>query len=181
MNLLARTGTMWIVRGIASVVFGLLTLLRPASSIAAIVILFGAYALVDGAFLLGFAFRHEGPKAQYVVAGLLGLVAGAVTFMFPGLTAISLYILIGAWAMSAGIAEIVIAISMRKEAVNVGGLTLAGVLSLACGVALLALPMAGVIALLGLVAAYAIVNGVFLVGAGFRIHNLTRPLSAPQG
>ncbi len=169
---------MWIVRGIASVLFGLLTLMRPGASIAAIVLLFGIYALADGGLLLGFAFRYEGAKAPYVVRGLLSIAAGVLTFIFPGLTAISLYVLIGAWAIAAGAAELALAIVIRKEAPSVGGLVLAGILSIACGAALLALPLAGVLALLGLVAAYAIVNGAVLISAGIRIHNLVRPLSA---
>src|SRR5690349_21264192 len=87
MNILAKAGTIWVIRGIASVVFGVLTLLRPGASIAALVLLYGAYALVDGAFLLGFAFRKIGPKGHYIVSGLLSVAAGALTFMFPGWTA----------------------------------------------------------------------------------------------
>lgn len=178
MNALARTWSVWIVRGIASVLFGVLTLLRPGASISAIVLLFGVYSLADGALLLGFAFRYQGRKAPYLIRGLLSIAAGSITFVFPGLTAISLYVLVGAWAISAGIAEIAIAIALRNEALNASGVFVAGALSLACGVALLALPMAGVIALLGLIAAYAIVNGVALISAGIRIHKLVGPLSA---
>jgi uncharacterized membrane protein HdeD (DUF308 family) len=178
MNALARTWTVWIARGIASVLFGVLTLLSPGASIGAIVLLFGAYALADGAMLLGFAFRYPGPKTPYVIRGLLSVVAGVLTFVFPGLTAISLYVIIGAWAISAGIAEIAIAITIRGEVPSVTGIVVAGVLSLACGVALLALPMAGVIALVSLIAAYAIVNGVALIVAGARIHKLVGSLSA---
>jgi uncharacterized membrane protein HdeD (DUF308 family) len=61
-------------KGIASVIFGVLTLLRPGASLAALVLLHGVYALVDGAFLFGFAFRHEGPKAHYVMSGILSVL-----------------------------------------------------------------------------------------------------------
>jgi uncharacterized membrane protein HdeD (DUF308 family) len=178
MNALARTWSMWVVRGIASVLFGVITLVKPGASIAAIVFLFGIYALADGALLVGFGSRYEGPKGPYIVRGLLSLAAGVLTFVYPGATAVSLYILIGLWAVAAGIAEIALAIAIRKEATNVAGLTVSGVLSLACGVALLALPMAGVVALLGVVAAFAIFNGVALIIAGFRVHSFFRALSA---
>jgi uncharacterized membrane protein HdeD (DUF308 family) len=178
MGALERTWKLWIVRGIASVLFGVITLVRPGASIAAMVLLFGIYALADGALLLGFAARYAGRKSPYVVRGLISVGAGMLTFIFPGLTALSLYVLIGAWAITAGVAELVIAITIRKEAINVSGLVLAGILSLVCGVGLLVLPVAGVIALLGLIAAYAMLNGVVLIVAGVRIHNLVRPLSA---
>src|ERR1700690_1139984 len=176
MDLLARTWGMWVARGIASILFGVLTVVWPRASIAAIVILFGVYALADGAVLLGFAFRAEGRKAAYVLRGLLSVAAGIVTFLYPGLTALSLYVLIGVWALAAGAAELAIAFAIRKGVANVGGLVFAGVLSFACGIALLALPLAGMVALVGLIAGYAIVNGVVLITAGVRIHNLFGPL-----
>jgi uncharacterized membrane protein HdeD (DUF308 family) len=172
MDLLARSWGIWVVRGIASILFGVLTFVWPGVSIAAIVLMFGVYAFADGALLLSFGFRFGRRKAPYVVRGLLSIAAGLLTFINPGLTALSLYVLVGAWALTAGAAELAIAFAIRNEAASVGGLVLAGILSIACGVALLALPLAGVIALLGLITAYAIVNGIALVTAGVRIHRL---------
>lgn len=172
MELLARSWGIWVVRGIASILFGILTVVWPGVSIAAIVLMFGVYALADGVLLLSFGFRLPEGKAPYVVRGLLSVAAGLITFMYPALTALSLYILIGAWAITAGAAELAIAFAIRKEASNVVGLVLAGLLSIACGIALLALPLAGVIALIGLVAAYATLNGIVLITAGVRIHHL---------
>ena len=175
MNALTRTWAMWIVRGIASLLFGALVLARPGASIAAIVFVYGVYALADGALLLSFGFRHEGRKTPYIVRGLLSVAAGVVAFLFPGLTALSLYLLIGAWAITGGIAELTMATIIRKDfGASMGPLFLAGALSLACGIALLALPMAGVVALLGLIAIYAMINGAVLVVVGVRIHGFTR-------
>jgi uncharacterized membrane protein HdeD (DUF308 family) len=178
MNALARTWSIWIVRGFASVIFGVLTILQPGASIAAIVLVYGLYALVDGALLLGFAFRHEGQKAPYVIRGLISIAAGLVAFLLPGPTALAFYVLIGAWAVTAGAAELAIAIAIRKDGFRVSGLVVAGLLSLACGVALLVLPVAGVVALISVIAAYAIINGVALVVAGVRIRRLTKPMAA---
>jgi uncharacterized membrane protein HdeD (DUF308 family) len=177
MNALAKMDKILIVRGIASVAFGLLTVLSPGSSVAALVLLYGAYALVDGAVLLGFGFRTEQSKWPYIVRGLVSVAAGVLTFVYPGLSAVSLYILIGAWAISAGAVELGIALAVRKE-MSVGGLVFAALLSVASGIALLALPAAGVIALVSLIAAYAIVNGFALLFAGIRLHQLARPMTA---
>lgn len=178
MDSLSRTWGMWIVRGIASVLFGVITLLRPGASIAAIVLVYGVYALADGGLLLGFGYRTQGPKTPYILRGLVSVAAGAVALVYPGLTAISLYILVGLWAIAAGATELALAVVIRKEATSVGGLALAGVLSLACGVALLALPLAGVAALLGVIAAYALIQGAFLIAAGIRIHSFGQALRA---
>jgi uncharacterized membrane protein HdeD (DUF308 family) len=178
MNIIGKTGRIWIVRGVASVLFGVLTLLRPGTSLAALVLLYGAYALADGAFLLGFAARHEGPKAHYVISGLLSVAAGAFTFIYPAFTAIALYFLIGAWAIMTGAAVLALAFALRHSEVRAPGLAFAGVLSIVCGFALTALPAAGVVALFGLVTAYAIINGLFLIGAGIRMQHWAQPLPA---
>ncbi len=178
MELLARSWGIWVVRGIASILFGVFTIVWPGASIAAIVLMFGVYALADGALLLSFGLRLRDRKAPYVVRGLVSVAAGVLTFVYPGLTALSLYILVGAWALTAGAAELAIAFAIRKEAANVVGLVFAGILSMACGVALLALPLAGMIALIGLIAAYAMLNGIVLITAGVRIHNLFGPADA---
>jgi len=100
-----------------------------------------------------------------------------LAFLLPGLTALSFYILIGAWAVSAGVAELAIAITVRRQFdTSVSGLVIVGILSLLCGVLALSLPAAGVITLLGLIATYAIVNGLILVAVGVRIHGLSRAL-----
>jgi uncharacterized membrane protein HdeD (DUF308 family) len=178
MELLAKSWGIWVVRGIASILFGAVTLVWPGASIAAIVLMFGVYALADGALLLSFGLRLPDGKAPYVARGLISVAAGVLTFIYPGLTALSLYVLVGAWALTAGAAELAIAFAIRKEAANVVGLVLAGLLSMACGVAFLALPLAGLIALVGLIAAYAMLNGIVLIAAGMRIHNLFRPAGA---
>lgn len=172
MELLARSWGIWVVRGVASILFGVATIVWPGASIAAIVLMFGVYAVADGALLLSFGLRLPDGKAPYVVRGLLSVAAGVVTFIYPGLTALSLYLLVGVWALTAGAAELAIAFAIRKEAANVVGLVFAGLLSMACGVALFALPLAGIVALIGLIAAYATLNGIILITAGVRIHNL---------
>ena len=176
MTTLARAWSTWVVRGIVSILFGALTIIRPGASLALIVLLYGLFALFDGAVLLGFAFRTDGRKAPYVWRGLVSVAAGAIAIFYPGLTAMSLYILIGFWAIAAGITELVVASQVRREGLSVGSLVFAGLLAMACGVALLILPGAGMVAVLAVVAAFAIVNGVALITAGVRIHSLTHAL-----
>jgi uncharacterized membrane protein HdeD (DUF308 family) len=165
---------MWIGRGIASVIFGVLTIMQPGASIGALVFIYGVYALVDGALLLGFAFRHQGRKGPYIGRGLLSIAAGLAALLLPGPTALAFYLLIGAWAVIAGVAELAIAVALRKDGFRVVEIAVAGVLSLLCGVALLALPAAGVVALVSLIAAYAVINGAALIAGGIRIRGLAR-------
>ena len=174
MNTLSRTSGMWVVRGIASLLFGALTIARPGASIAALVFMYGVFALAEGALLVAFGARQRKGKAPFVVRGLVSAAAGVVALMLPGSTAVALYVLIGCWAIVSGAAEISIAIAARKEGARVGVLVAGGVFSVACGVALLALPAAGFLALVGLVAAYAIFNGILSIVVGVGIHQLAR-------
>ena len=174
MNKLSKTWGIWIARGIASIVFAVLMWMRPGASLTALVLVFGAYALAEGLILLGVAAQIEGPRAPYIVRGLLGVAAGAVTFAYPGLTAASLYLLIGVWAIACGATELAVAFALGGGESSVRWLGATGLLSVACGIALLALPLAGVLALVGFIAAYALVAGVAFVTVGIRIHRFAR-------
>ncbi len=176
MTTLARSWGTWVIRGIVSILFGVLTIFRPGTSVALIVLLFGIFALCDGAVLLSFAFRTDGRKAPYVWRGIVSIAAGLIALFLPGVTALSLYFLIGAWAIVAGVTELVVAAQMRKDGLNVGGLVFAGALAIAFGIALIAMPQFGAVALLGLIAGFAIVEGVALISSGVRIHSLTQAL-----
>src|SRR5262245_35907765 len=103
----------WIIRGIASILFGVLTWLMPLASLEALVLVFGIYAVVDGIAVLTAAWRVGTGRWMYVLRGVLGIVAGLVTFAWPAATAVSLYILIGVWALACGVAEIAGAFMLR--------------------------------------------------------------------
>jgi uncharacterized membrane protein HdeD (DUF308 family) len=88
-----------------------------------LVLLFGAFALIDGATALGAAFSGSAKPAPtwwLVLVGLLGIAAGIVTFLWPGMSAILLALFIGAWAVAHGIFEIIGAIKLRKETITSG-------------------------------------------------------------
>lgn len=164
--------SIWIVRGIASIVFGVLTWLLPLTALAALVLVFGFYAIVDGVTILALAWRIVTGRWAYIVRGVLGIAAGVVTFMWPVATAISLYVLIGVWALACGVMEIAASIMLSKRISQPGMLAFTGVVTSIFGVILLARPLVGVTALLGLVIAYAFVHGIGLIGVGLRIHQL---------
>ena len=177
----------WVValRGVLAIVFGILTALMPGITLFALVMLFGAYALVDGGFAIVTALRRrggEGPWRTLLLEGLVGVAAGVISFVWPGLTALALVYLIGVWAVFTGVLEIVAAIRLRRLIKGEVWLALTGVLSVAFGVLVLWAPGTGALALVLWIGAYAIVFGILLLALAFRLRGLRGelPLAAPH-
>lgn len=170
---LARNWWALAIRGAAAIIFGLLTFVLPGVTLAVLLILFGAYAIVDGIFNLLAAFRGgragERPRWLLGLEGLVSIAAGIVAFAMPGLTALVLVYVIATWAVITGVLEIVAAIRLRQEISNEWWLVASGVLSVIFGLLLFAAPGAGALALVFWIGAYAIVFGALLVGLAFRL------------
>ena len=188
MATIERTETWWslvwwtvVLRGLAAIAFGVLAFVWPGISLAALVLLFGAYAFVDGIFNLVDAFSANsrgGRRWVAVLQGLVGLGAGIVTFLMPALTMVALLSLVAAWALLTGALEIAMAIRLRKVITHEWLMVLSGVLSIALGIALIIFPIAGLLALILWISAYAIVFGALLLALGFKLRRRERDLGA---
>jgi len=177
--LVVYTSSWWalILRGLAAIAFGVLAFVWPHITLTALVFLWGAYALVDGAFAIAAGVKSHGENKRWwvlLLEGILGVAAGLVAFLVPAITALVLLILIAAWAMVTGAFEIAAAIQLRKYIKGEWLLALAGVASVLFGLALLFNPVAGALAVVWLIGAYSIVFGVLLIVLGVRLHNLVR-------
>jgi uncharacterized membrane protein HdeD (DUF308 family) len=169
-----ETGHWWAlaIRGAIAILFGLAALLRPDIALAALILLFGAYALVDGVFAIVGVFggtRSGTPRWLLLLEGVVGILAGIIAFVNPGLTAIALLYLVAAWAVVTGIAEIATAIRLRQEMTGEWALILGGILSVIFGLLLAVLPGVGILSLIWLIGIYAIVFGVLMLIAAFRV------------
>jgi uncharacterized membrane protein HdeD (DUF308 family) len=174
---LARNWWVVVLRGVAGIVFGLLTFVAPGISIAALVLLFGAYALVDGVLTLVTAIRQHGEADRWwlvVLQGVTGIGVGVLTFLWPGVTALALLYLIAAWSLVTGGLEIAAAIRLRKVITHEWLLILSGILSVALGILLVLFPGPGALALVLWVGAYALVSGILLVVLGVRLRSWGR-------
>jgi uncharacterized membrane protein HdeD (DUF308 family) len=177
MNLLARNWGWMLLRGAAALIFGLLTLFNPGITLVVLVILFGAYALVDGIFTIisAIANRREEPHwAALLINGLISLAVGIVTFAWPGITTFALLYLIAAWALITGIVEIVTAVRLRQMMRGEWLLILAGVLSIVFGLLLFVAPGAGALTVVLWIGAYAVVFGILLIILAFRLRSWLR-------
>jgi uncharacterized membrane protein HdeD (DUF308 family) len=173
----AEAGHWWALalRGAIAILFGLAALLRPGIALEALILLFGAYALVDGVFsIVGiFGGTQSGtPRWLLLIEGVAGILAGLIAFVMPQLTAILLLYLIAAWAIVTGISEIATAIRLRNEIRGEWAVIAGGVLSVIFGVLLAVIgPVAGLFSLIWLIGIYAVAFGIMLLIAGFRVRS----------
>ena len=169
---LAQNWWVFLVRGLVAIVFGLVALAWPGATLVTLVLFYGVFALIDGVFAVIAAVRGKGGKGSrwwLSFVGLLGIVAGLVTYFSPGLTALALLVVIGIWALMYGMVEIVGAIRLRKEIDNEWLLMMHGALAVLFGLMALFRPGAGALALIWLIASFAFASGVLLIALAFRL------------
>jgi uncharacterized membrane protein HdeD (DUF308 family) len=169
-------------RGLAAVIFGIVAFAWPGITLEALMIVFGAYAVVGGAFTVGAALAGDSSdKWWYVLEGILSIAVGVIAWLFPGVTALTLVLLISALAIITGILEVVAAIGLRKVISNEWVMVLSGLASVVFGVLIAIWPREGALAIIWVIGAYAIVFGALLIVLGFRLrsvgHDLERAMS----
>jgi uncharacterized membrane protein HdeD (DUF308 family) len=177
---LARNWGWVALRGVVAILFGILALVWPGSALAAIVILFGAYAFADGVFALVALFRGAGREGRFwvlVLEAIVGIGIGVLTIARPAVTGLALLYYVGIWAVLTGVLEIIAAIRLRKEITGEWWLALAGVASVAFGVLLFAAPGSAALAIAIWIGVYAIIFGVFLLMLAFRLRKFHEVLS----
>jgi uncharacterized membrane protein HdeD (DUF308 family) len=168
---LARNWWLILLRGICAILFGVLTFIWPGVTLLTLVLLYGAYAFVDGVLAVWAALVVGKTDARWwlLVIGLLGIAVGLVTVLMPGITALILLLFIAAWAIVIGVMQIIGAIRLRKEIDNEWMLIASGVLSVLFGVILVVQPGAGALGLLFVIGIYAVIYGVMLVSLALRL------------
>ncbi len=171
LQLLAKNWWMFLLKGLAGVVFGLIAFAWPGITLVMLVLLCGAYIGVVGVLELIAAIRGGtiAPRWWLAVAGLAAIAASAMTFLTPGITALLLIYIVGVWALVHGIFEIIGAIQIRKLITNEWALILSGLLSALFGIAVLLRPGAGAVGLVWVIGAYALAVGLLLIGLSFRL------------
>jgi uncharacterized membrane protein HdeD (DUF308 family) len=182
---LARYWWVVAVRGVAAVLFGLMAIVWPAITVTVLVLLFGAYALVDGVLALVTAtFRGrsaEGRRLWLALEGVAGVLTGVITFLWPGITTLVLLWLIAAWLLVTGVLEVVAAVRLRREMRGEWLLALSGVLSVVFGILLIVWPTAGAVTVVWLIGIYAMVFGVALIALSLRLRKSYQGGAAAAG
>jgi uncharacterized membrane protein HdeD (DUF308 family) len=173
----------WILllRGVAAILFGVLCFAQPGLSLTTMVLMFGAYTLVDG--VVGVVAAIAGRKEiedwwVLLLWGLVSIATGILTFAAPSITALILLFYIAAWAIASGVLQIALAIRIRKEIEGEWFLIAAGVLSVLIGLALMANPGEGALAVVWLIGGYAIAFGLVLAFLAFSLRRFGKRVAS---
>ena len=176
---LAENWWLLLLRGIAAIAFGLLAFSWPGLTLLTLVLMWGIYAIADGILALWAAIASKGgeiaPRWWLAVVGIAGILAGALAFVWPGMTALVLLMFIASWAIVIGVLQIWGAIRLRKEIEGEWLLGLSGVLSVAFGVIMFTQPGAGALAVVWLIGWFAILAGCVYIGLAFQLKKHKRP------
>ena len=172
---------MFVVRGVLAALFGVFAFVWPQQTIAALVLVFGATALVDG--VLGVAAAIAGRSLTpswwvLLLQGLLGIGTGVVTLVNPAITTVALLISIAVWAIGLGLLQVVAAIRLRRDITGEWWVALAGIAGVVFGILLLRHPAEGALAVLWLIGSYALVWGAMLMLGGIDLHRLHKQAAA---
>lgn len=174
-QIVADNWWMLLIRGIIAILFGIAAFAWPGLTLLTLTLLWGAYAIVDGIFALWAGVTGRGASGGMrwwlAIVGVIGVIAGIVTFVAPAAVMVALLLYIAIWAIIVGVMEIWGAVWLRREIENEWWLALAGALTAIFGVILLFEPTAGALGLVWLIAAYGIVVGIVLIGLAFRLRS----------
>jgi uncharacterized membrane protein HdeD (DUF308 family) len=160
-------------RGAAAILFAVLAFAAPWATATVLILFFGAYALIDGIFAFVAAeraARRHGRSWPLVIEGTLNILVALIVLVFPGVALVALIYVIAFWAIFSGVALVYAGIALLRMNGHLL-VSLGGVLSIVLGVALLMQPGAGIVALSWWLGIYALLFGIVLICAAFRLRN----------
>ena len=168
------TSTSLILLGILAVIVGIIAIAWPGVTILALVILFAVYAFMDAGLQAARAFnsRAAGPVVGHLLLGLIDLAAGVIALAWPAPTAFVLVIVVAAWALAGGFAEIFAGFQIGESAGTRAMFVLAGLVSVLFGVLLFARPGVGAVTLALLFGLYALIYGFSQITVGIQVRHL---------
>jgi uncharacterized membrane protein HdeD (DUF308 family) len=172
------SGLWWAIalRALAAILLGIIAIFMPGPTLAAIVIVFGIYAIIDGILAIVAAVRGFRRKERWwpmLLEGLVGIAAGAIAIFWPGIGALALTYLVAAWALVTGAFEIAAAIRLRKVISGEWLLLIAGLLSIVLAVLVALYPGTGALLLVWWLGVYAFAYGVVSLVLALRLRTWT--------
>ena len=176
--MLKSLSTSLIARGILAVVVGIIALAWPSVTVLALVILFAIYAFIAAGLqaVRAFSSRNAGPVIGHLLLGLVDLAAGAFALAWPGPTALVLVLIVGVWAIIAGLVEFFAAFASGEPAGTRAMFILGRLVTVVFGVVLCARPGLGAITLALLFGLFNLIFGIWMLVQGIELRRTNKTL-----
>jgi uncharacterized membrane protein HdeD (DUF308 family) len=163
-RMFARIWRLLALRGVVAIIFAFVLLVWPDIGLSAMTIVVGAFAIASG-FVSGVAaWALPGAASHRLWLGfnsVVGLAVGVGVLVWPDLSAKALLYAIAIWAIATGVTELYAAFALPLSGARTVLTAVSGIVMAAFGVVMFVEPDEGAIALLALVAAFALVRGTF--------------------
>lgn len=178
-NVIDRFRKYWwlfLIRGLLGIALGVFALIFPAATLWAFLLLIGAYLLVDGIATIAKAiqiFRSDRQWWVLLLEGILGVVVGILIFALPGISLVTLALLVGYWAFITGVLALVSAFRLRTHVKGEWLYLVFAVVSILFGLYVIVVPAAGLIYITLMISIYGFVAGITMIGLAFRARNAT--------
>jgi uncharacterized membrane protein HdeD (DUF308 family) len=173
-----------VLRGGLAILFGIVALFYTGQTLLALVFVFGFFALLNGIMSIVAAVRAGEAHLRWgllAFSGIIGVAAGIVSFVWPGLTALAIVFIVAAWAIITGVAEIAFALAVPEALPQPWLAGISGALSVLFGVLLAVWPRSGVVTLTWLVGIYAIAYGISQLYNAYRLRALLGDVQTLRG
>jgi len=159
----------FLLEGIAALIFGGLLLAAPAATLVALAVFLGFYLLFVGVLELVRVFVDRSqPWIWSLLIGILGIVAGIIVLNHPALTALALPTTVVVYL---GIVSLVMGVVGIIGGFSGGGIGsfLLGIVSLLIGILLLGSPMMTALAVPFVFGILLLIEGIALIVFAFRV------------
>ncbi|MDA1358272.1 HdeD family acid-resistance protein [Glycomyces luteolus] len=180
LELLAKNWAWVLVRGIFTIVFGAVAVFWPGITLYVLIVLFGAYAIVDGVTAIVMGAKRSNGRGFFIFMGVVGVVAGLIALVWPGISALALLYVIAFWAIITGVGSIVSGFGLSRDAGGRWLFVISGLAGVVLGILLLVNPDEGAVALVVTIGFFAIIWGFFTVFTAVRLRRLAKELDARQ-
>jgi uncharacterized membrane protein HdeD (DUF308 family) len=169
-----RTWWVFLIGGIAAVIFGLLAFSQPVAAWFLIATFFAASILVDGAVNLWGAVQNRNKDGWWVMLliGALGVLVGGYALLNPLVSMAAFVYLVALQAILFGVFAIMLGYKVRAATEREWILYTMGGLSVVFGILVFVNPVAGGLSVVWVIASWAIVTGVLKVWFAFKVKNL---------
>ncbi|HME81013.1 MAG TPA: HdeD family acid-resistance protein [Candidatus Eremiobacteraceae bacterium] len=170
------TGYWWLflLRGLAAIVVGVIAFIQPGATLMALVIVLGAYSFVVGVLALTAGATGVGGDRWWalLLEGILGIVVAFLIWFWPVTSTMAFVYFVAAWFIVMGIVQIAGGIRLRDIIDNEWLYILGGIISIAFGVWVFRTPVQGTEATGYLFGFYFLLYGIVQVVLAFKLRSL---------